>query len=138
MSFLVLALTFAAPADADTVTFRSDVQPLFARFGCNQGACHGALSGKGGFRLCLRGDDPAFDWTNIARDQFSRRINAADPQRSLILLKATAQIAHEGGKRFAVDSAPAKAIARWIGSGARDEKTPAVVRLDVEPKEKVL
>ena len=100
----------SSPVDADAVTFRSDVQPLFARFGCNQGACHGALSGKGGFRLSLRGDDPAFDWNNVAREQFSRRINTATPERSLILLKATAQIAHEGGKRFAADSAPAKAI----------------------------
>ncbi len=25
------------------------------------GACHGNLNGKGGFRLSLRGDDPAFD-----------------------------------------------------------------------------
>jgi hypothetical protein len=136
MSFLFLMLSFAA--DADAVTFRSDVQPLFARFGCNQGACHGALSGKGGFRLSLRGDDPGFDWNNVAREQFSRRINTVNPAKSLILLKATAQVAHEGGKRFPPDSVPAKALAKWIGNGAKDERTPSVVRLDVEPKEKVL
>ena len=138
MSFLAASLLLAGFSDADVVTFRSDVQPLFAKFGCNQGACHGALSGKGGFRLSLRGDDPALDWTSIARDQFGRRINAANPERSLIFLKATAQVAHEGGRRFAADSAPAIALAKWVAQGARDATTPGLVRLEVEPKEKVL
>jgi hypothetical protein len=136
MCFPLALMTAFAASDAEAGTFRSDIQPLFARLGCNQGACHGALSGKGGFRLSLRGDDPNVDWNSVARDQFSRRIDVANPERSLLLLKATAQVAHEGGKRFAADSAPAKAIAAWIANGAKNEPTPAVVRLDVEPKEK--
>src|SRR5205814_560365 len=43
------------------VSFRGDVVPLLSKAGCNMGACHGNLSGKGGFRLSLRGDDPDFD-----------------------------------------------------------------------------
>ena len=42
-------------------SFRHDVQPVLAKLGCNSGACHGALAGKGGFRLSLRGYDNAAD-----------------------------------------------------------------------------
>lgn len=138
MPLLLFASIFVSPGDANSASFRGDVQPLLSRFGCNQGACHGAVSGKGGFRVSLRGDDPQLDWTSIARDQFSRRIDPANPERSLILLKATAQIAHEGGKRFSADSAPAKALADWISSGASDATAPTVVKLHVEPGEKIL
>ena len=40
-------------------SYRADVAPVLSKAGCNMGACHGNLSGKGGFRLSLRGDDPA-------------------------------------------------------------------------------
>ena len=35
-------------------SFRNHVEPMLAKLGCNSGACHGALAGKGGFRLSLR------------------------------------------------------------------------------------
>ena len=38
-----------------TWSFRNDVIPLMTKVGCNQGACHGALAGKNGFKLTLRG-----------------------------------------------------------------------------------
>ena len=43
------------------VSYRHDVVALLSKAGCNTGACHGNLNGKGGFRLSLRGDDPRFD-----------------------------------------------------------------------------
>src|SRR5262245_2089352 len=30
-------------------SFRNDVIPMMTKIGCNSGACHGALAGKGGF-----------------------------------------------------------------------------------------
>lgn len=36
------------------VSFANDVMPLLSRAGCNSGACHGAASGKKGFKLCRR------------------------------------------------------------------------------------
>ena len=47
--------------DPAPVSYRHDVVALLSKAGCNMGACHGNLNGKGGFRLSLRGDDPAFD-----------------------------------------------------------------------------
>ncbi|MFT5095899.1 MAG: hypothetical protein ACI93T_004759, partial [Porticoccaceae bacterium] len=43
-------------------SFRNHVLAVLAKAGCNSGACHGALAGKGGFRLSLRGFDPATDY----------------------------------------------------------------------------
>src|SRR5947209_3893362 len=42
--------------------FLTDVLPVLTKAGCNQGACHGAAAGKGGFRLSLFGYDPQFDY----------------------------------------------------------------------------
>ena len=41
-----------------TWSFRNHVIPMLTRAGCNSGACHGALAGKGGLKLSLRGYDP--------------------------------------------------------------------------------
>src|SRR5205085_4438635 len=37
-----------------TWNFRNHVIPVLTRLGCNSGACHGALAGKGGLKLSLR------------------------------------------------------------------------------------
>ena len=55
---LSLILAFPLAARGDDVSFRHDVMPVLSRAGCNQGACHGNLNGKGGFKLSLRGEDP--------------------------------------------------------------------------------
>jgi len=60
-----LFLCLATSAHADTVSFRQEVMPILARAGCNQGACHGNLNGKGGFKLSLRGEDPAADFATL-------------------------------------------------------------------------
>src|SRR5262249_54526023 len=43
-------------------SFRNHVIPTLTRTGCNSGSCHGALAGKGGFKLSLRGYDPDSDY----------------------------------------------------------------------------
>ncbi len=63
------------------------------KVGCNMGACHGALAGKGGFKLSLRGYDPEADFLTITREARGRRIEMADPGRSLILAKPTGRLA---------------------------------------------
>src|SRR5262249_36587940 len=92
-------------ATARPTGFRTDVVPLLSKAGCNSGACHGNQSGKGGFRLSLRGEDPAFDLQAITRDQLGRRIDCLAASESLIVRKPTGQVPHEGGMRFRHDSA---------------------------------
>ena len=85
-------------------SYRLDVAALLSKAGCNAGACHGNINGKGGFRLSLRGDDPAFDLLSMTRDTFGRRVDQSEPSRSLVLLKPTGQVPHEGGQRFSASS----------------------------------
>lgn len=99
-------------------TFRNHVQSVLAKQGCNSGACHGALAGKGGFRLSLRGYDTARDHFNITTQQLGRRIDLAEPALSLLLTKPTAAVPHKGGKRIDEDSHHYRVIAEWIADGA--------------------
>ena len=60
-------------------SFRTDIAPLLSKAGCNMGACHGNLNGKGGFKLSLRGEDPSFDYQSLTHDQSGRRISRIAP-----------------------------------------------------------
>ena len=99
-------------------SFRNDVIPVLTKMGCNQGACHGALAGKNGFKLTLRGYDPQVDHDTLTRQSIGRRVSLSDPANSLILLKATMDVGHGGGKRFSKDSLEYRVIGEWIASGA--------------------
>ncbi|MFO0976217.1 MAG: DUF1553 domain-containing protein [Planctomycetaceae bacterium] len=99
-------------------SFRNHVQPVLARLGCNSGACHGALAGKGGFRLSLRGYDPDRDFFTIVEQQQGRRVELLDPAASLLLTKPTMATPHKGGKRLTTDSVHYKVLSEWIASGA--------------------
>jgi hypothetical protein len=134
---LALLLT-PGPAGADEpVSFRNEVMAVLSRAGCNQGTCHGNLNGKGGFRLSLRGFDPAFDFASLTRDALGRRTDRHRPDESLILQKPTGRVPHEGGQRFAVASPEYDILRRWIAEGLRPDPpgTPVLVRLEVSPAE---
>ncbi|MEZ6128237.1 MAG: DUF1553 domain-containing protein [Planctomycetaceae bacterium] len=110
-------------------SFRNHIQAVLARQGCNSGACHGALAGKGGFRLSLRGYDTARDHFNITTQQLGRRIDLTRPGLSLLLTKPTAAVPHKGGKRLDVDSLHYKVLSEWIAEGA-PAPTDGDARLD--------
>src|SRR5438132_330489 len=130
----------AGRAGAGDVSFRNDVMAVLSKSGCNAGACHGNKSGKGGFKLSLRGQDPDLDHAVLSRDVFARRTNPIDPEQSLILLKATTAIPHEGGLRFRKDSLEYNIFCRWIEAGTpRDPASaPKLERLEISPSEQVL
>jgi hypothetical protein len=140
---LVLILIFSSVLQAEETrefTFRNHVQPVLAKAGCNAGACHGAAAGQNGFRLSLRGYDDEGDYITLTRQSQGRRINPADPGRSLLLLKATGTIPHKGGKRFEVDSLEYKILADWIAAGTPgpQDSDPRIERLEVSPPHIVL
>ncbi|MFM7976806.1 MAG: DUF1553 domain-containing protein [Pirellula sp.] len=129
-------LTAQAPlaiASDPPVAFDREVISTLTRSGCNLGTCHGNLHGKGGFRLSLRGDDPHFDYYRLAVEFSQRRIDLFDPAKSLLLLKATAQQSHQGGKRFANDSFEYQAIKSWIEQGAPESNASTLVAIEVLP-----
>ena len=118
-----------------TWNFRNHVIPVLTKAGCNQGACHGALAGKNGFKLTLRGYDPEVDYDTLTRQSAGRRVSLMQPARSLILLKPTMAIPHGGGKRFDTNSLEYRVLAEWIAAGAPPpaESDATVTGLEVYP-----
>ncbi len=128
------APSFAPPS------FRNDVMAVLSKSGCNAGTCHGNKNGKGGFKLSLRGENPDADFLSLTHDAFSRRFNPFDPDQSLILLKPTTQIAHQGGRRFDQQSAEYQILSNWIRHGAPNDlnSAPRLERLELNLSDKVL
>ena len=116
-------------------SFRREVLPMLTRAGCNSGACHGALAGKGGLKLSLRGYDPEADYDVLTRQALGRRLDLAQPHRSLLLLKPTMTVKHGGGLRIDPDSPEYRLLADWIASGAPGPKSEEakLVRIEVLP-----
>ncbi len=120
------------------VAFESEVLVALSKQGCNSGACHGSPSGKGGFRLSLRAFDKQLDELTLIREDFGRRVNTLEPQRSLLLEKPTMGVSHGGGKKLRKEDDAYKILIDWIAEGAHvdPEGTPRCDRLDVFPKQK--
>lgn len=120
--------------------FVTDVIPVLTRAGCNQGACHGANSGKGGFKLSLLGYDPDFDYESITRAGGARRVTPASPANSLLLRKPVLAVPHKGGKIFNPDSPLYRVLRDWVARGmpAPEKTEPEVVRLEVTPATRTL
>ena len=138
--FVVMLGSISTPGSAAEISFRNDVMPVLSKAGCNLGTCHGNQNGKGGFRLSLRGDLPERDYQTLTRDLNARRVNVLNPEKSLLLLKPTMTVAHEGGKRFEMNSSSYQTLHDWIAAGLpRDRKSvPRLTQLKVTPQEKYL
>lgn len=123
----------------DTVSFGEDVIPVLSKAGCNQGACHASQYGKGEFKLSLFGFAPEQDHPQFVRDWRQRRVSFVDPGQSLVLKKATMEVGHGGGKRFAKDSYEYALMLDWLKAGAPGpvKDQPHVVGMSVTPVERV-
>jgi hypothetical protein len=132
---LRVAITVQGMDQPAPVSFRRDVVAALNVGGCNMGACHGTPSGKNGFRLSLRGEDPAFDYLQLTREQFGRRTDRHAPEQSLIFLKGVGRVPHEGGQRFGANSLPAEMILAWLAQGLRNDPAnlPPVQQVVVLP-----
>lgn len=120
------------------VSFESEVLVALSKQGCSSGACHGSPSGKGMFRLSLRGFDKQLDELTLIREDFGRRVNRQEPEKSLLLLKPLMKISHGGGKQLHPDDAAYAVIHEWIAEGAKRDPSdaPRCDRLEVFPNEK--
>jgi hypothetical protein len=118
VALALLAASLPARAEETPVRFSRHVVPVLSRLGCAAGACHGAVQGKNGFKLSLFGSDPVGDHHRLLRDNGGRRLDWLSPDRSLLLLKGTGQVPHEGGQRFQVGSPEYALLRRWIAAGS--------------------
>lgn len=128
------------PADAQPpVEFLTDVMPVLGKLGCNAGTCHGSREGQNGFQLSLRGYDPLKDHRALTDDLSARRINLANPDSSLMLLKAVGMVPHGGNAVTEVGSRRYETIRRWIAEGARfNADAPRVVSITLAPQNPVV
>ncbi|MFO0931028.1 MAG: DUF1549 domain-containing protein, partial [Gemmataceae bacterium] len=120
----------------EQVDFERHVMGLLGRAGCASGSCHGSFQGKGGLQLSLFGYDPAKDHQALVRDASGRRLDLANPDRSLLLLKATGQVPHGGFTRFGKESWQYRLLRAWIASGApRTAGSGEVKAVTITPRE---
>ncbi len=125
----------------EPVSFVNHVIPILTKVGCNSGACHGALAGKGGMKLSLRGYDPDADHFVLTRQANARRVNRQEPARSLMLMKPTLALSHGGGLKLDVKSPEFRVLADWIAEGAyltspqrkQGESDPKLERIEAFP-----
>lgn len=101
----------------EPVSFRYEALPSLSKAGCSGGGCHGAPHGKGEFRLSLWGFDPALDSETLIAEEFGRRVNFIEPEKSLFLAKPRNEVAHEGGLRLRESDLEHQTLVQWIESG---------------------
>lgn len=132
-------LTVKSLAEGYHPDFIRDVAPVISKLGCNAGTCHGANKGKGSLKLSLRGNDPIYDLAVYTDELNCRRVNFAYPDQSMILLKPSANLPHEGGRVFAQGEAYYDIIRKWIAEGAKlNSASPKVTSITLEPQNPVV
>ena len=133
---LVIASSTNAAEPDRLVSFVNDVVPVLTKAGCNAGLCHAkAGGGQNGFQLSLLGFEPLEDYEHLVLEGRGRRLFPANPDRSLLLMKASGQVPHGGGVRFDKDSESYSLVRRWIEQGTRyaGEHDPKLVSITVAP-----
>jgi Protein of unknown function (DUF1553)/Protein of unknown function (DUF1549) len=132
----------AGAADASRpVSFVNDVVPVLTKAGCNMGACHAkAGQGQNGFQLSLLGFEPQEDYEHLVKEARGRRVFAASPDQSLLLMKAANVVPHGGGLRLEPSSEGYRILRAWLQQGTPNDlaTAPKLVALDVQPAKKTL
>ena len=135
-----LSVTVSRSEEPRVASFLYDTLPALTKQGCNSGGCHGAPSGKAGFRLSLFAYDPELDRQTMMREAFQRRIDLQNPAASLILRKPLTVVPHGGGERLRVDDPAYRRLYEWIDQGCpqEEESVPTCVGLEIFPEKRLL
>ncbi len=134
-----VVVTVSGLSETQTVSFVRDVAPGLSKLGCNAGTCHGAKDGQRGFKLSLRGYDYEFDHRALTDDIAARRFNRANPDQSLMLLKASGSIPHVGGVLTRPSERHYELLRQWIASGASlDLESHRVTSIQLWPQNPIL
>lgn len=122
------------------INFTNEIIPIFSKLSCNSGGCHGKSGGQNGFALSLLGYQPADDYDFLVKEGRGRRLFPAAPSQSLLVRKATGEVAHGGGKLLKPDDEKHDLLLAWIKQGMPfgSDNDPHVVKIEVFPAERVL
>jgi hypothetical protein len=149
------AVKVSGSADEKPFSFARDIGGILTRRGCNGSGCHGGVKGQAGYKLSKNAIHPHEDykWTveggvfQVLSDESGGprepRVSLRIPAASLLLQKATMEIAHGGGPRFEKGSDDYNVILSWIEAGAPFGEEASgdeakLVRLETYPSELVL
>jgi hypothetical protein len=134
MNWVAVFLASILSGSSDLVSFDTEIVPVLTKSGCNAGSCHGAATGRGGFRLSLWGADPGADFDAIVHEFEGRRIHRPKPSESLLLAKATGEMEHGGGVVLTSGGPGFMKLSQWIMQGARRVGNRQVVDFEVSPR----
>ena len=129
------------------VTFRREIASILTARGCNNAICHGGVKGQGGFKLSANALYPAddYDWilkgggyqvlTAEVKGERIPRVDLKNPEKSLLLAKATAAVPHGGARRFEIGSDDYTTILAWLRNGAPfgGDNAPTITKLEITP-----
>ena len=113
-----------------TRSFKNHVIPVMTKAGCNSGPCHGAAAGKNGFKLTLRGYDPATDYEVLTRQALGRRFGVKSPSYRIIsdwIAAGTPPPSLDASRIESLEVLPAQASLR-PGGGAATRGAGALLR----------
>ncbi len=135
-----LPVTVSGMGKDAPIQFTHELIPLLTKYGCNGGGCHGKSGGQNGFQLSLLGYEPWNDYDYLVREGRGRRLTPAAPENSLVLLKASGELPHEGGARLTKGGDDYEIVKSWIVQGMPSslEGEATVDHIEVFPKERVL
>jgi hypothetical protein len=122
------------------IHFPTQIVPLFTKYGCNGGGCHGKSGGQKGFRLSLFGYEALEDYDHLVKEARMRRLFPAAPEHSLLLKKATGELPHKGGVRIDQGAYAYRMIVEWMRQGMpyAAAEAPEVTHVSVYPKERIM
>ena len=123
----------------DPISFKTETLAALTKAGCNMGACHGSPSGKGGFRLSLRGYDAPLDILTLKTEVYGRRTNPMQPDESLLLKKPLMEVAHGGGQKLKRNDPVHTALRQWIAEGLKLDpaEEPDLLSIEIFPIKRV-
>lgn len=135
---ITVPVTVAAVEQPAPISFNQEALAALTKASCNMGACHGSPSGKGGFRLSLRGYDPPLDLLTLRTEYQGRRTNVLAPDESLLLRKPLMEVAHAGGRRLKRGEPAHVVLREWIAEGLRSSPAdePQLERIEVYPRKR--
>lgn len=122
------------------INFPNQIIPIFTKYGCNGGGCHGKAAGQNGFKLSLLGFEPKEDFEHLVVESRGRRLFPAAPEQSLLLTKAVNETPHGGGQRLEKDSHEYRLLSRWIAQGMPygSDKDPVLSSITIAPTERMM
>ncbi|MEE2640897.1 MAG: DUF1549 and DUF1553 domain-containing protein [Planctomycetota bacterium] len=111
------SVTVSRFAQPPSINFGNDIVPIFTKFACNSGGCHGKSGGQNGFALSLLGFEPKEDYQYVVKESRGRRVFPAAPEKSLLLQKAIGEVPHGGGARIKKASYEYRLLKQWVAQG---------------------